>query len=125
MANKKVLYFTADAVASGPELTAIGKLNALVGYDVGVRNSLVANTYGAGVEDADYVAGTLVAPYDDAGDFPVINPDVPPAPVVGSTQKVITSGVAVTGVTLVGTAGAGKSMALTIVAGVVTTATFT
>lgn len=125
---KRILYFTAGAVATGPEKTAIDKLNAIVGssFEVHVRNGAIPNQYGVGnLEDADYVAGTIPTAYNDEETYPVADPDAPPAPSVKATQAVVTSGEAVAGVTLVGTAGAGKSMVLTIVAGVITTATFT
>lgn len=123
---KKIIYFTAGAVATGPEKTAIDQLNAIVGssFVVQVRNGAVPNEYAAGNEEvADYVAGTI--PDNDYYEgLPVADPAAPPAPTVKARQKVISSGVGVPGVTLVGTAGAGKTMTLTIVAGVVTTATF-
>lgn len=124
---QKILYFTAGEVATSDEKADIAALMAITApaFEVGVRNALVSTAYGAGIEDTDMVAGTIPTAYNDAETYPVADPDNPPTPPVASDQKVITSGVAVTGVTLVGTAGAGKSMALTIVDGVVTTATFT
>lgn len=124
---QKIIYFTAGAVATGPEKTAIDNLNAIVGssFEVVVRNGAIPNEYAAGNEEqAAYVAGTI--PDNDYYEgLPVANPAAPPTPQVKSTQKVLSSGVGVAGVTLVGTAGAGKTMTLTIVGGAVTTATFT
>ena len=121
---KKIIYFTAGAVATTDEKAAIDKLMAVTGasFEVVVRNGAVPHQYGVGnKEAAAYAAGTIPTLYNA---LPVANPDAPPTPEVKATQKVISSGVGVPGVTLVGTAGAGKTMTLTIVAGVVTTATF-
>lgn len=129
MATQKVIFFTAGPVATAGELEDIGKLNALTEprYDVKVRNGGLTGgmNYGAGIEDADLVAGTIPTAYSDAEDYPVIDPDAPPPPTVNANQKVITSGANNTNVTLTGTAGAGKTMVLTIAAGVITAATFT
>ena len=126
VATKKVLYFTAGPVPTGPELTAIDQLNALVGsnYAVGVRDGSQSPNYGAGPEAADFVAGTPPEGYADTEDYPRITPATAD-PAGALNKKTITSGVAIAGVTLAGTAGAGKSMVLTIVNNVVTTATFT
>lgn len=129
MATQKIIFFTAGPVATPGELADIEQLNALTGarYDVKVRNGGLSGgmNYGAGIEDTDFVAGTIPTAYSDAEDYPVIDPDAPPPPDVNANQKVVTSGQNVANVTLVGTAGSGKTMVLTIVAGVITTATFT
>lgn len=129
MATQKVIFFTAGPVATAGELEDIDKLNALTEprYDVYVRNGGLSGgmNYGAGIEATDLVAGTIPTAYNDAEDYPVIDPDAPPPPAVNANQKVITSGANNANVTLTGTAGAGKTMVLTIVAGVVTAATFT
>ena len=125
--TKKILYFLAGEVATTEEKADIAALMAITDkpYEVGVRNTLQSQAYGAGIEHADMVAGTIPTAYSNAGTYPVADPDNPPPPPVAADQVVITSGAAVADVELVGTAGAGKSMVLTIVAGVVTTATFT
>lgn len=118
----KIIYFTAGPVPTVDELADIAALNAsiLPAYEVAVRNTLANNSYGAGPEAADFVAGTIPTAYSDAEDYPVINPDT-----VAADHVSLAEGVGYTGVTLVGTAGAGKTMTLAITAGVVTTATFT
>ncbi len=119
----KIGYFTAGTVATTDEKTAIAALEASIApaNTIGVRGPTDHN-YGSGKEAFDYVYGTVPTAYNAV---PVYDPTKPPAAAVGSKQKVVTDAVAITGVTLVGTAGAGKSMVCTIVAGVITTATFT
>lgn len=129
MATQKVIFFTAGPVATAGELADIAQLNALTEprYDVKVRNGALADgmKFGAGIEDADFVAGTIPTEYSNAGTYPVIDPDNPPNPPVDADQAVVTSGASYSNVTLTGTAGAGKTMVLTIAAGVITAATFT
>lgn len=60
MAVKKALFFTAGATATAAELALVTRL-AHRGYSVGVRNGLRDPLYGARLESADAVAGTLPA----------------------------------------------------------------
>lgn len=89
----KVLYFTAGPKASAPELAEIALLNAAAAapFEVGVRNGLESSSYGYGVEDADYVAGTIPDLYDDAETYPIFDPAEPPIP-VQSDQTVLNTG---------------------------------
>lgn len=90
----KVLYFTASAVPTGPETTAIGNLQNDGRYSVFVRNTLGGNYAGGEPEDCDFVAGTIPTAYADAEDYPVLNPSALPNPSnLPSTAKVINSGV--------------------------------
>jgi len=117
MATKKVIYFTAGKVPTGPELTAIANLNALAipGYEIDVRNTLVSTDTGAGKEAADYVAGTIPAAYSAVT---VIDPTKPPTPGnLPSTSAVINSGVDLT-VPVTGTYA--TKIKATIVNGVIT-----
>ena len=102
--TQKVLFFTAGVTADANELAAIAKLNALAvpAYEVGVRSAISSSNYGAGIESADYVAGTVPDAYDDAETYPVIDEDAPPAPDnLPATQAIVNNGdaleIAVTG----------------------------
>lgn len=97
----KVIYFTAGAIATAPELAEIAKLNAATvpALEVVVRRGDGVGTqlYGAGEEAADYVAGTPPAPYDDTEDYPVADPDNPPVgAILGPLQAVVTDGQEIT-----------------------------
>jgi hypothetical protein len=58
--TRKILYFTAGPIPTELELEAIDAIKAAieVKFELGVRNALASNAYGAGVEAADYVAGS-------------------------------------------------------------------
>jgi hypothetical protein len=77
MATKSIIFFTAGPVATSDELTAIGKLEAATEqpYSVKVFNGLRSPNYGYGIEQCDYVAGTIPTAYDA---FDVIDPDAIP-----------------------------------------------
>jgi len=116
----KIIYFTAGAVATGPELAAIAALNAVAEapYEIAVRrgDGVGSMSYGAGVEPADYVAGTPPAPYNSG--YPVFDPANPPAPpTLPATQAVVANNqelvVPVTG-------SYATKAKVTVVAGVVT-----
>lgn len=77
----KIIYFTAGEVATEGELEDIAAINAkaVAPYEVVVRRGdAVSNEYGAGIEDADFVAGTIPADYDDSEEFPVFDIDSEP-----------------------------------------------
>lgn len=120
----KVLYFTAGPVATTEEKAAIAALalSAEAPIIFGVRSATGDHNFGSGPEPTDYVYGTVPTAYNAK---PVYDPEAPPAPSVGSSQAVVTDGIEVEGVTLTGTAGASKTMVLTIVDGEITAATFT
>jgi hypothetical protein len=93
MATKKIIYFTAGAVATVGEKADIAALNALCvpAYSVNVSNGSVAphlgNSGGSPIlEASDFVAGTVPEGYEEVD---VIDPDAPPAPDVGDTRAVI------------------------------------
>lgn len=118
---KKVIYFTAGMQPTGPEATAIAKLNALAGapYQVLVRRGDAArgsDNYGAGADDCDFVAGTVPAAYSAKT---VINPDAPPPPDnLPATLAIVGSGL-VAGVTVT---GSGTKLTLTVSGGKITAA---
>jgi hypothetical protein len=120
----KVIFFTAGETATVGEAADIAQLIAAMAAnitDVAVRRGDLAAedySYGAGLEAADFVAGTIPAAYDDEEDFPVINPDALAPSGVPSTSKVIASGVKFTGPAITGSYVDGYTP--TIVAGVVT-----
>ena len=93
----KVIYFTAGEKATAPELADIANLNvaAVAPYEVVVRrgDDVASYSYGAGIEAADYVAGTIPDAYSDTEDYPVIDPDDIPVPGVDyATQAIISNG---------------------------------
>lgn len=100
---KKVIYFTAGAVATTDEKAAIAKLNALTtpAYEVTVMNATQSPNYGYGIQAADYKAGSPPSAYSAV---PTINPDAPPTPDnLPSTQAVVNNAQKITGVTGTGT----------------------
>lgn len=93
--TQKVLFFTAGVTATVDELAEIAKLNALAvpAYEIGVRSSIASSNYGAGIESADYVVGTIPDAYNDEETYPVIDPDAPPGPDnLPATQAVVSNG---------------------------------
>lgn len=89
---KKVIYFTAGDKPTTGEQAEIDALNALAAlpYNVVVRNGARSTAFGAGIEAADYVAGTIPTAYNDAETYPVFDPDAPPAPdTLPATQAVV------------------------------------
>ena len=80
--TKKIIFFTASAVATPQEITAMNAIKAdefvKPAYELVVRNGSVPNTYGHGVEGADYVAGAVPSAYSAK---PVFDPaDLPETP---------------------------------------------
>lgn len=77
---ERIVYFTAGAVATAPELAEIAAINTAIAakYDCVVRrgDGVGSLDYGAGPEPADYVAGTPPAGFDT---LPVFDPENPPA----------------------------------------------
>lgn len=71
MANKKILYFTAGPIPTAEELVDIGVLNTLTspGYSIGVRNGAESGSFGAGIESADFVAGTIPTAFNAKTNF--------------------------------------------------------
>lgn len=101
--TKQVIYFTAGPAPTGPETTAIAKLNALAvpPYDVKVLSAIENPNYGAGKKAADFVAGTVPTAYNAVT---VINPDAPPSgDNLPSTQAVVNNAQKISGVTGTGT----------------------
>jgi len=94
----KVTYFTASEKATADELADIAALNALSNdpYEILVRNGAQSNSYGAGPDATDYVAGTIPDEYSDTEDFPVFDVDNPPVPGLDDTQAVVSDGEALT-----------------------------
>lgn len=120
----KIIFFTAGEKATAGEATDIAQLVASMAAnitDVAVRRGdlpAASYNYGAGVEAADFVAGTIPTPYSNAGTYPVIDPDAIPPSGVPSTSKVIKSGVKFTGPAITGSYVNGYTA--TIVAGAIT-----
>ena len=104
MAAKKVLFFTAGPVPTGPEQASIDKLNTAADkpYEVTVMNGAQNTTYGETnrLVPCDYVAGTVPTIYNGKT---VMNPDAIPVQNLPSTQAVVTNGQKITGVTGSGT----------------------
>lgn len=110
-----ILYLTAGDTPTGPEQADIDKLNALAApaYDIRCANS--KKVIAAETVAADYVAGTLVAPYNVTENFPEFDLDAPPKhPGTLSTQVVLTHGDTLT------LAAAAGTVSVTIAAGVAT-----
>ena len=84
----KIIYFTAGDVPTSGELADIAALNAFCdGYSLTVSNGAVAPNLGADVlDDADFVAGTVPALYDEVA---VIDPDAPFATAVGAGNAIV------------------------------------
>lgn len=104
--TQKVIYFTGTQTATTAEKAAIAALNALTEkpYEVLVFNSQQSPNYGAGPDDADFVAGTIPTQYEDV---PVIDPANPPAPELPATETVVSNGQAITVQNSAGAAVAG------------------
>lgn len=64
--TKKILFFTAGTKATTAEQAQIDALNALnaPGFTVGVRNSAENASFGYGIEECDFVAGTIPTAYN-------------------------------------------------------------
>lgn len=73
--TKKIIYFTAGPTPTSTELAEIAALNAktIPGYTVAVRNTLESNSYGAGIESTDSVAGTVPTAYNALPNYGVPN----------------------------------------------------
>lgn len=68
----KIIYFTAGPVPTGGELDDIAALNAKSNpYEIKVRSAIESNSYGAGIEDADFVAGTIPSAYSAYTEFDI------------------------------------------------------
>lgn len=122
---KKVIYFTAGAVPTVEELAAIAALTARSGaaLELAIRNASESQNIGIGVEACDYLSGTRPTAYANTTTYPATPSSLGISN--GTTSAVVIQGTPVTGVTMTGTAGAGKSAAFTIVNGVITTIAFT
>jgi len=68
----KIIYFLAGAVPTPEELTAFNELNAATSFELMVRNGTASSSYGSGVEDCDYVAGSVIP--TAYSEFPVYEP---------------------------------------------------
>lgn len=118
MATKKIVYFTAGAVATAPEKADIAALNALTipGYQVQVSNAAVPAGLGKDalgddvLEACDFVAGTIPSDYAEVD---VIDPSSPPAPALPSDQAVVADGGAIA---VTNSAGAAIGSATAVVA---------
>lgn len=97
MATKQVLFFTAGVTATGPELTAIGKLNAAAEaqYAVIVMNAAANTKYGETnrLVPCDYVAGSVPGIYSAKT---TIDPDAIPMPALPATSAIVSNGGSVT-----------------------------
>jgi len=112
MATKKIIYFTAGAVATSGEKADIEALNALCepAYSLSVANGSVPDNLGMTpnldpdpepedpefvplLQACDYVAGTVPSAYDGRDE---IDPDAPPPPDVGADRAVISDGDVIT-----------------------------
>lgn len=92
----KIIYFLAGEAPTSGELADIAQLNAaaVAPYSIAVRrgDDVASYSFGAGIEAADYVAGTVPAAYSDEEDFPVFDPDnVPPVVNDGDEIDVVNS----------------------------------
>jgi hypothetical protein len=70
---EKIIYFLAGPTATNDELADIAALNAAAApaYSVHVFNSAQSPNYGAGPQDADYVAGTIPDAYSEVDEIDV------------------------------------------------------
>jgi len=95
--SQRIIFFTEGATATAPEIAEIAAINAMAvnPYELLVLNSTASPNYGAGAISADYVAGTLVAPYNVAETYPVFDYENPPDPVLIATKATITDNVAI------------------------------
>lgn len=96
---QRIVYFTAGRVATTQEKADIAEIAAVVDpqFSLSVFNAEASPNYGAGIAEADYVAGTIPTPYSDAEVYPVFNPDnppfaLPPAQAIVSDEMVLVIG---------------------------------
>lgn len=87
---KRIVYFTAASVATTAEKADIVELSGIVApqFELTVYNGAASPNYGAGIADADYVAGTIPTAYSDDNVYPVFNADAPPF-VLPAAQAII------------------------------------
>lgn len=119
---KRVIYFTADEKATDPEKAAIAALNvrAEVPLEILVRNSRQSLSMGSPViEPTDYVAGTVPTAYNAKPALPAGEGSAN-----GTTSLVVSNAQAIAGITMTGTAGAGKTATFTITGGAITAIAF-
>jgi len=88
--SKRIIYFTAANVATSAELLDIAELEGIVApqFELTVYNGAASPNYGAGIADADYVAGTVPDAYDTPETYPVFDADAPPF-VLPAAQAII------------------------------------
>lgn len=123
MAGKKIIFFTAGQNPTVNEAADIAKLNALASesYVVVVRDGSKPNDqkYGAGPEEADYVAFT--SPMTKPAAYAAKTQFDPAKPLAGgnltATQQIVSTGQVITGVTVT---GSGTTATFTVAGGKVT-----
>lgn len=117
MATKRVMYFTAGRVPTGGELAEIAALNALAAqpFEVVVRNALDSPNFGAGIEAADYKAGSPPVAYAGVTAFPT-GTALYPLSSLPADHAIVKNGQKRNGVT---GAGANVVATFTVAAGVV------
>lgn len=113
----KIIYFTAGGIPTTGELAAIAKFNlaAKPAFEVAVRRAdgVGSQLYGAGVEAADFVAGTRPTAYTSTETYPAANPDAPPfGDILAPTQAMVRNGQQIV--------VAGGTATITVAGGVVT-----
>jgi hypothetical protein len=89
MATKKIIFFTAGIEPTGPEATAIAKLQARTtpDYSLVIRNRLQSGV-GESVEACDFVAGTVPAS-GDYDEIDVIDEDAMPPQNLLATEAIV------------------------------------
>lgn len=77
--TKKIIYFTAGAIATQAEKDDISALQALTspGYQLAVRNSNEETTYSPNLEPTDLVAGTIPTAYNGLTDYGEVDVNKP------------------------------------------------
>ena len=97
---KKIIYFTSAVLTTATESAEIAELNARTeaGYEVFVRNGSQSASFGAGIEAADLVAGTVPTAFNAIPTYGSISSDRPSAfalfpttaAIVGTATKQLT-----------------------------------
>lgn len=114
----KIIYFAAGDTLTPTERDEIDLIQPFTEppFKLTVVNAQESNSYGYGPMDADFIAGTPPAPYDNLDPnegtvYPVFDPEKPPVPVL-DTQVVVNDGDTFT--------VAGGTVSAAVAAGVVT-----